>query len=85
MVSDLSFESGLTGIGWAIEWAVQHKLLLDTNTDEVLSDIDDALYIKIMYSKEDDMSFRTGILGKLKYFALRSKALIQHPIALGEE
>lgn len=75
MFGDTSFASGLTGIGWAIEWAVQHELLRDTNTDEVLFDIDDVLYRKIMYSKEADMSLHTGILGKVKYFSLRTKSV----------
>lgn len=38
----LNFASGLTGIGWGIEYLVKNKFV-DADTDEVLADIDNAV------------------------------------------
>jgi hypothetical protein len=39
----VSFEDGLTGIGWGIEYLVKNKLV-QADTDEALAEIDNALY-----------------------------------------
>ncbi|OOQ56748.1 lanthionine synthetase LanC family protein [Mucilaginibacter pedocola] len=40
--TDISFATGLAGLGWAIEFLSRRKLI-DADTDEVLADIDEAL------------------------------------------
>ncbi len=42
-VTSISFEDGLTGIGWGIEYLVKNDFL-QADTDEALSDIDNAIY-----------------------------------------
>src|SRR5579872_13877 len=64
------FENGLSGIGWALEWLAQNNIL-HINTDEILEDIDDALYRSVVYTSENDISLRSGDLGKLLYFLYR--------------
>jgi hypothetical protein len=39
----VNFEEGLTGIGWGIEYLI-HKEFVQANSDEVLSEIDKAIY-----------------------------------------
>lgn len=39
----VDFANGLTGIGWGIEYLVDHNFL-DADTDEVLSEIDNVIY-----------------------------------------
>ena len=68
---DLSFSTGLTGIGWVVEWLVQNELLKDTNTDEVLEGIDDVLYKQVMFDRDHNMSLASGTLGKIAYFLKR--------------
>ena len=68
---DLRFADGLAGIGWAVEWLVQNELLSDTNTDEVLEDVDDILYKSVVYSKDEYISLLDGTLGKIAYFLKR--------------
>lgn len=66
------FSNGLAGIGWSIEWLSQNNLLDDVNTDQILEGIDNELYKAVSYSKENNISLYTGILGKIKYFLRRA-------------
>ncbi|QES91044.1 glycoside hydrolase family protein [Rhizosphaericola mali] len=75
--NDLNFGTGLTGIGWAIEWLVQNGLMTDTNTDEILDPIDSLLYNIVSYSKDENFSLLTGTLGKIEYF--RRRAMSNNP------
>jgi hypothetical protein len=73
-VRDLRFESGLSGIGWGVEWLAQNNLLTDTNTDEVLSELDDTLYRNVIYKQEENISLEKGILGNALFFIIREKS-----------
>jgi len=73
-VSDAGFANGLAGIGWAIEWLAQNKMLKGVNTDEVLSDVDDMLYRKTVASKQDEACLTTGAIGVAAYFIKRSRS-----------
>ena len=69
-VNKIDFENGLIGIGWAIEWASQNNFL-DVNSNEILEDVDDAIYKSVMYAPDNDFYLGTGTLGKLAYFSMR--------------
>jgi len=45
----LNFASGLTGIGWGIEYLVKNKFV-DADTDEALADIDNTVYRNMLNS-----------------------------------
>lgn len=69
-VEDYSFENGLMGIGWAIEWIAQQKYLkIDTN--DVLEDLDDEIYKLILYSKTHHIGLANGTLGRTLYLYKR--------------
>ena len=55
------FESGLSGIGWGIEFLVQNGFL-DASTDEVLSDIDDKIFQHIVQAEKLPINFNMGLL-----------------------
>lgn len=80
-INNLNLENGIAGIGWAIEWLVQNKLLNDTNTDDVLEDIDNEIYRSVTYESDKNLSLLGGVLGKLKYFHIRelSRNFGTHP------
>lgn len=65
----INFIDGLCGIGWGIEYLIQHSLM-DGDADEVLEDIDkkiierDPMYI-------NDLSLYTGLQGILMYINAR--------------
>lgn len=69
-VQTFDMESGLSGIGWGIEWLIQNKFI-DANSDEILADIDDELYKTVVYSKSANLSIATGTIGKALYFYTR--------------
>lgn len=70
LINDLSFENGITGLGWALEWCTQHDLL-NINSDEILADIDDLLYRNTVYSSEYTVSFNE-LIGYANYFYRRA-------------
>ncbi|GAB3967320.1 hypothetical protein GCM10028806_09460 [Spirosoma terrae] len=70
-VTDYSFDEGLAGIGWTIEWLIQNSFITDVNSDEILGSIDDTLYKSIMYAEDDNLGLPDGTLGKLVYFLAR--------------
>lgn len=74
-ISELQFENGLAGVGWAIEFLVQNELLDDTNTDDVLEEVDDLLYKSVVYTRDESVSLRSGTLGKMTYFQARELSL----------
>lgn len=43
MFDDVSWDAGLAGMGWALEWLVQQGLLQDADTDFVLTELDELL------------------------------------------
>ncbi|WPU95220.1 lanthionine synthetase LanC family protein [Mucilaginibacter sabulilitoris] len=72
-VKDTSFEHGLAGIGWAIEWMAQNKFI-DADTNEVLEDMDDELYKSIVYAEPSKESGLSNYIGKGLYFYRRLKS-----------
>ena len=63
----INFENGLCGIGWGIEYLVQHGLL-EGDTDEILSDIDQKV-MEINPLRMMDFSLCRG-LGGITYYVL---------------
>lgn len=63
----INIENGLCGIGWGIEYLVQHGLL-EGDTDEILSDIDQKV-MEINPLRMKDFSLRRG-LGGIAYYVL---------------
>lgn len=72
-VDNGSFSNGLAGIGWGIEWTVQ-KELLSANTDDILRDLDDELYKKLVYAYATHISLSDGSLAQGMYFTSRLKS-----------
>lgn len=69
----LSFDCGIPGIGWVLEWCNQNQLL-DINSDEVLSDIDDFLYRKTVYGSIQQLPLM-DLIGVSNYFYIRALSL----------
>ena len=69
----LSFENGLTGIGWAVEWITQNGFL-KINTNDILEEIDDAIYKSVVFGSDKNISLSEGTLGKLLFFISRYKS-----------
>ncbi|HEX3009512.1 MAG TPA: lanthionine synthetase LanC family protein, partial [Bacteroidales bacterium] len=66
----IDFENGLTGIGWGIEYLVQNGFV-EADTDEVLEQIDEAVYQKILLHLE-----YKDLKGLLLYQNIRNKAAL---------
>ncbi|RQO74313.1 hypothetical protein DBR43_02645 [Pedobacter sp. KBW06] len=73
LVEEYSFNDGLIGIGWAIEFLAQNNFI-EVNTDDFLEDLDDELYKLIMYSKAPSIDLNTGTLGRMLYLYKRLTA-----------
>ncbi len=72
-ITDLTFENGLSGIGYGIEWIVQHGFI-DADTDEILADLDDQMYRQTLYSRSENLSLSNGTISKAMYFYKRIMA-----------
>lgn len=68
----VNLENGLCGIGWGIEYLVQHGFM-EGNTDEILADIDRKV-MEINPQRISDLSFRRGLLGIAFYVLARLNA-----------
>ncbi|WP_160069135.1 hypothetical protein [Sphingobacterium bovisgrunnientis] len=71
--TDYSFNHGITGVGWMIEFLAQ-KQLICIDTDEVLEEIDDNCYkmtLNILVQNTYDIR---DILGLLQYHHIRSES-----------
>ena len=66
-----SFENGLLGIGWLIEYLLQHNLV-DGNICEILEDVDNKL-LTYNYERDSDFSIETGVMGFIFYMTARMK------------
>ncbi len=73
-INEINFSNGLSGIGWAIEWLVQNDFF-EANTDEILEDVDNAIYKALMFAPDNNLSLGNGTLGKLLYFFKRMKSI----------
>lgn len=65
----VNFAEGLCGIGWAIEFLKYHGFL-DVDTDEILSEIDEAVMERDV-RRIKDMSLETGLQGIYAYVISR--------------
>lgn len=75
-IEDIYFKEGITGIGWALEWSVQHQLL-KINSDEFLADIDDILYKDTVYSFPHKIS-KQELVWRANYFYWRGISKNKH-------
>lgn len=53
---------------------------VDTNTDEILEDLDDELYKSVVFAKAASLSLHNGTLGKAMYFYKRLMAQNPDPV-----
>lgn len=67
--SSISLDSGLSGIGWGIEYLVQNGLMKG-NTDEILKDVD-ARIMEYDPRRMMNKDFRRGLAGVLIYVVAR--------------
>lgn len=67
--TSMGFENGLSGIGWGIEYLLQHRLMAG-DADEILAEIDQRM-MTINFRKLTDDSLSTGIAGYLHYIYSR--------------
>lgn len=70
--SSLSFNEGLIGIGWTIEFLTQNQYILNSN-DSLLLEIDDVIYKWVNFHQLDSYSINNGYIGALLYFCYRLK------------
>lgn len=75
-ITNTKFTTGLTGIGWAIEFMSQ-KEMIKVNTDKVLYDFDDLLFKQVSCYKSKSLSLDEGLLGTAYYFYYRILAQSQ--------
>jgi len=68
----LDFATGLLGVGWGIEYMIQH-LCVNKYSDEVCKDIDHRIMILNM-KRIKDFSLESGIDGFLHYILIRLKS-----------
>lgn len=69
----LNFNIGISGIGWMIEWLNQNKFI-DCNTDDILQDIDNAMYNSLKRGAVDLINLEDGILCSANYFLIRYRS-----------
>lgn len=67
----LNIENGLCGIGWGIEYLIQHRFI-DADADEILEDVDNHI-ISCPLDRMNDFSFEKGLWGIMFYIIMRIK------------
>lgn len=72
-LTDYTFNTGLTGIGWMIEYCAQQSFL-DINTDDVLEDLDDNCYKRTLINLSNKFYDIDELLGLTIYHLIRSKS-----------
>jgi len=76
-ITDLGFNNGLIGIGWAVEWLKCNGFLI-VNSDPILGALDDLIY-DISFGSNvqflDDIFAEEGLLNQLKYLTLRYNSI----------
>lgn len=70
--SSLSFNKGLMGIGWTLEFLTQNQYIPNSN-DNLLNEIDDIIYKWVNFYQLNSFSIQDGYLGALLYFCYRLK------------
>lgn len=67
---DLSFENGLCGIGFGVEWLVRNNFI-EANTNDLLADLDDEIWKKTFLEGHLNISLAAGSLGTALFFFSR--------------
>jgi hypothetical protein len=75
----LSFESGLCGIAWGIEYLIHHKFV-DGNSNEICEDMDQCI-ISMDAKRIKDLSLGNGLEGLLHYILARINGTQKQHIA----
>lgn len=70
--SSLSFNEGLMGIGWTLEFLTQNQYI-PNSSDLLLLEIDDIIYKWINFHQLNSFSVKNGYIGALLYFCYRLK------------
>lgn len=70
ITTPFDFENGLAGIGWGIEYLVQNGFI-EAETNEVLEDFDNKLFLKLIYHTPNDIGLLNGLVGFVAYFLKR--------------
>lgn len=70
--TSLSFNEGLMGIGWALEFLTQNQYI-SSSCDGLLHEIDDIIYKWVNFHQLDSFSLNNGYIGVLLYFCYRLK------------
>jgi hypothetical protein len=66
------FENGLAGIGWGIEYLVQHGFA-EGNTDDILEEVDTRIFKTICDDNQPTLELTNGLTGYLVYLNARLK------------
>ena len=69
-IKPVSFECGLSGVGWGIEYLFKNNFCLG-DIDEILEDIDTAVFKEINGQKKMPIDLQNGLLGYLLYLNSR--------------
>lgn len=69
LCNSVNLEDGLCGIGWGIEYLIQHNFV-QGNTNEILYELDQKI-MGIDIRRIDDLSFRKGLEGIVYYVLCR--------------
>ena len=70
--TSLSFNEGLMGIGWTLEFLTQNQYI-SNSCDSLLHEIDDIIYKWVNFHQLDSFSLNNGYIGTLLYFCYRLK------------
>ena len=70
--TSLSFNEGLMGIGWTLEFLTQNQYI-SNSCDNLLHEIDDIIYKWVNFHQWDSFSLNNGYIGTLLYFCYRLK------------
>lgn len=68
--TSLSFNEGLMGIGWMLEFLTQNQYI-SNSCDSLLHEIDDIIYKWVNFHQLDSFSLNNGYIGTLLYFCYR--------------
>ena len=68
--TSLSFNEGLMGIGWTLEFLTQNQYI-SNSCDNLLHEIDDIIYKWVNFHQLDSFSLNNGYIGTLLYFCYR--------------
>lgn len=67
-----AFDNGLAGIGWCLEYLIEHKFC-EGNADYILEDVDTAVFKTINEQTQIPLNLQQGLIGYLLYITSRLK------------